>query len=467
MICVLGMHRGGTSAIAGAIQALGVHLGPEPHRMKPRVDNPQGFFEHQLLTDLNDEILRTLGGSWHEPPPLPAGWETTATLQDIRRRAERLLQEDFGSTPLWGWKDPRTCLTLPFWQPLLPPARYVICLRNPIDVARSLHVRDSFPLEKGIDLWLRHMASAVSHRSGSPTLFVAYDDFVDQRATEIERLSAFVGRPTPGSGRSNAGADQGVDDNLRHYKSALADLFASRDASYAACAFYVVLRSLVVLQRANGLDGAELESVGTLVARSSERAHDDERAARRLANEVADLHQTLAVRSAEVDRAMQDLQSLRAAAAASLATERAAADRSLAIERDARVEAQRDADRLRSELADTTAVLLTVRRAADQDRAALAVEITKRDDARLGAERAAQAEQVALRHQIDRHEAALADAHTHARQLHAALAASEAEHSRLNALLQHLQTPVGTMKLVLRACLPASVHSVLRRWAGH
>jgi hypothetical protein len=39
---------------------------------------------------------------------------------------------------LWGWKDPATCLTLAFWQTLLPHMRYVICIRNPLDVAISM-----------------------------------------------------------------------------------------------------------------------------------------------------------------------------------------------------------------------------------------------------------------------------------------------------------------------------------------
>ena len=57
MICVLGMHRSGTSLATRALHLLGVSLGPDEHLMRPRADNPLGFFEHQPLTDLNDEIL--------------------------------------------------------------------------------------------------------------------------------------------------------------------------------------------------------------------------------------------------------------------------------------------------------------------------------------------------------------------------------------------------------------------------
>ena len=96
-----------------------------------------------------------LGGTWSEPPVLGAGWETDTALGDLRQRARAVIHQDFGAAPLWSWKNPRTCLTLPFWQRLLPSMRYVICLRNPIDVARSLRRRNGFSLDKGTEEGLR------------------------------------------------------------------------------------------------------------------------------------------------------------------------------------------------------------------------------------------------------------------------------------------------------------------------
>ena len=39
-ICVLGMMRTGTSAVAGMLELLGVHFGPEEHLLEPNVANP-------------------------------------------------------------------------------------------------------------------------------------------------------------------------------------------------------------------------------------------------------------------------------------------------------------------------------------------------------------------------------------------------------------------------------------------
>ncbi len=82
------MHRGGTSAVTGVLHALGAFLGPPEHLMARREDNPAGFYEHQLLTDLNDELLHALGGTWFEPPTLDPGWERAPHLDGLRVRAQ-------------------------------------------------------------------------------------------------------------------------------------------------------------------------------------------------------------------------------------------------------------------------------------------------------------------------------------------------------------------------------------------
>ena len=163
IVCVLGMHRSGTSLLTRLLNLLGVDLGPEEHLMAPNEYNSKGYWEHQPLTDLNDELLLRLGGSWHEPPIFFPGWESAPTLSDLRQRARALIREDFAAAELWGWKDPRMCLTLPFWQRLLPAMEYVICFRNPVDVARPLHHRDGCSFEKGVHLWLMHVKSALDH----------------------------------------------------------------------------------------------------------------------------------------------------------------------------------------------------------------------------------------------------------------------------------------------------------------
>ena len=58
------------------------------------------------------------------------------TYGRLRRRARGSLEDR-----RWGWKDPRTSLTLPYWLRLFPTARVIHVHRDPAQAARSLHAR--------------------------------------------------------------------------------------------------------------------------------------------------------------------------------------------------------------------------------------------------------------------------------------------------------------------------------------
>src|SRR5262249_1740037 len=72
-IVVLGMHRSGTSALAGMLHHLGVALGDE--LMPATADNPRGYWEHRDIVAINDRLMTELGRTWHDVRPLPPMWE--------------------------------------------------------------------------------------------------------------------------------------------------------------------------------------------------------------------------------------------------------------------------------------------------------------------------------------------------------------------------------------------------------
>lgn len=209
-VCVLGMSRTGTSLTTRVLSIAGVYLGPEEELLqkdlrqlagegeavlaRARETNPQGFWEHYRMMRLNERILRRLGGNWRQPPHLPAGWEASEELDPEREEARDLLEESFAGHVLWGWKDPRNSLTLPFWQRLLPDMHYVICLRNPLDVASSLQRRDGLSIEQGISLWSTYVAGALVNTEGRPRIFVPYESHFEDPQGTAARIAAFVGR---------------------------------------------------------------------------------------------------------------------------------------------------------------------------------------------------------------------------------------------------------------------------------
>ncbi len=65
LICILGMHRSGTSCVTGSLQQAGLFLGA-CHTWSPH--NRKGNRENQDFVDLNDDVLATNDGAWDKPP---------------------------------------------------------------------------------------------------------------------------------------------------------------------------------------------------------------------------------------------------------------------------------------------------------------------------------------------------------------------------------------------------------------
>jgi hypothetical protein len=129
------MHRSGTSLVASVLQRAGLNIGRD--LSGPGLGNPRGHFEDQDFFRLHEDMLAAAGESCFTvkdnfaPPADP----------EFGRRARRLAAER-DALPLWGWKDPRTCLFFELWEPILPAARYLLLYRHPIDVALSLWRRN-------------------------------------------------------------------------------------------------------------------------------------------------------------------------------------------------------------------------------------------------------------------------------------------------------------------------------------
>jgi hypothetical protein len=260
VVCVLGMSRTGTSLTARMLSLAGVYLGREEellgkdlHQLadegdsvlaRARETNPEGFWEHYRIMRLNERILRTLGGSWREPPEMPPGWEGADELETLRSEARVLLEESFGGRDLWGWKDPRNSLTLPFWQQLLPPMRYVICLRNPVDVAASLRHRDRMSFEHAVDLWLAYVSGALFNTTERTRLLVPYESHFDDPEAMAGRLAVFAGR----EGALDAGTlgqlNNAVDKRLWRHRTRAEDVALDPRVPPEAAALHRLTQSL-------------------------------------------------------------------------------------------------------------------------------------------------------------------------------------------------------------------------------
>ena len=167
-VVVLGMHRSGTSSVAGALVRLG---GSAPrHLMAACPDNARGFWESPVLMALNDDILAAGGSVWTDWRRFGAGRINAAQASTLRSRAKAVLVDEFGNSPVPIVKDPRMCRLMRFWLPVFEQLawspRVVLPVRSPLEVAWSLRRRDGSDVGASCLLWLRHVLDAEADTRG-------------------------------------------------------------------------------------------------------------------------------------------------------------------------------------------------------------------------------------------------------------------------------------------------------------
>jgi hypothetical protein len=216
VVTVLGMHRSGTSLCANLLHALGVDMADEAG-VSP--NNQKGHWERPRINDLNEQVFERFGRSWSHAAhilALPEGWLADARVQAIRVELTGVVARGLGSTRLWGFKDPRTARLLPLWREVFAAAgampRFIFCIRNPGQVARSIHARDKMARDQAEYRWLLYNAEAVRGLGVAAVCVVPYEAWFSQPDHTMRRVAAFVGLPEP-SARLAAGI---VDPTLRH-----------------------------------------------------------------------------------------------------------------------------------------------------------------------------------------------------------------------------------------------------------
>jgi hypothetical protein len=201
-VLVVGMHRSGTSAVAGALGQLGLSLPAGADAMTGRYDNPI-HHESRALVDFDDTLLRELGGSWSAPPTLEPGWETSPVASAMTQRARRATRTAFPAAGPLVWKDPRLCILLPFWRSILPaPVGAVFLWRAPLAVARSLRTRQDFTVSHGLALWDRYTRDALLSLAGMDVLVVEFEELLRDAEGAVKTVASWlshVGRPPIGA----------------------------------------------------------------------------------------------------------------------------------------------------------------------------------------------------------------------------------------------------------------------------
>ena len=164
-VFILGMHRCGTSCLAGSLETCGLFLGDV---RRTGVHNAKGYFENAELVKCHDQILALNRAAWHEPP---AGVEVHPYHLDLLKG----IVAELGRNRPCGVKDPRLLLLLDHWLDIAPPPHAMVgTFRHPAAAAASLARRNKMNSSKALDLWRQYNARLIEEHQRHPFPLVEY-----------------------------------------------------------------------------------------------------------------------------------------------------------------------------------------------------------------------------------------------------------------------------------------------------
>lgn len=191
-VLILGMHRSGTSCLAGCLEEAGLYLG-EVNTAAPF--NKKGNRENRSVMALNDSVLERAGAAWDAPPPAAPTWDGS------ERAALDAIVAEYPADKAWGLKDPRVLLTLDVWIEALKP-RFVGTFRHPDEVCASLRRRAKAwktPLgaDEALDLWIAYNSRLVAHYERNPFPVLRYDQPAEAYRDKVRAVARALDLPAP------------------------------------------------------------------------------------------------------------------------------------------------------------------------------------------------------------------------------------------------------------------------------
>lgn len=198
LFVVLGIPRGGTTAMAEALGFAGVAFESDSD---PDRNGGAWSLSRPEEAAINEELLKHLGASPRGLLDLRDLLQPDRRLNELSLRALQFVSARLGKHSIFGLTDSATSRLLEFWNPVLSGAdarvSFIILIRNPASVVTSLEERDGIPVEKGYFLWLQHVLTSVLLTRNTRRAVVDYDELLADPQLQIERLSTQLHLPVP------------------------------------------------------------------------------------------------------------------------------------------------------------------------------------------------------------------------------------------------------------------------------
>ncbi len=158
IVVILGMHRSGTSLLTKGIAEMGYFVN---NSMPISEGNKKGYFEDNEIVNLNDKILDALSIKWRTVDITYINRCKTflpILEEEFFNEAVDVLKKYYEKNIKCVLKDPRISILMPFWEKVFNyldiKYKYILSVRNPKEVSKSLVARGNCSYEYGLNLWL-------------------------------------------------------------------------------------------------------------------------------------------------------------------------------------------------------------------------------------------------------------------------------------------------------------------------
>ncbi|MBN2164910.1 MAG: glycosyltransferase, partial [Marinilabiliaceae bacterium] len=197
IIVVLGMHRSGTSAFAKLFTKLGYSAGN--NLMPADSSNMEGYWEDVDIYNLNQQILSFLFLSWDEYEELQ--FRKSVLMKDILlekfgENALKIIKNKLLKDSTIVIKEPRISILLPFWNQIFnrinATVDYILAVRNPADVAKSLSKRNNFSIKKSLNLWYYYNQCCLTD-SPKPLYLAHFEKLISSPEEQLKNITSFLG----------------------------------------------------------------------------------------------------------------------------------------------------------------------------------------------------------------------------------------------------------------------------------
>ena len=186
MKIITGMHRSGTSIVARLMFEAGGDFGDPNTFYRPEKWNPEGYYEQPEFHAINMPVIN--GPFWK------LSYFHLPSTKTLTKRAAKYSKEIRAVSEKYGdkiVKEVRFCLTLPGWRAQGTRfERAVVCLREPLEVAKSVDKRFHVGYRRSLELWRIHNERLLENLGDLPRWFIAYHNILNPETRRREIAAA-------------------------------------------------------------------------------------------------------------------------------------------------------------------------------------------------------------------------------------------------------------------------------------